>query len=499
MLSIRSIILAAILFILSAAALESSVNATEAASSAYCPPRIRKSWDALTPAEKSTYKRAVALAMDKGLYERFVSMHRELLSWSSSHNTCGHLFWHRQYLVGFENMLRSLGPEFSCLTLPYYDFVQDNVKRLTGQCSDIATCSSIVNELGSASPPGLLPHLALINGQPIMGRCDKAEPLNHFCEWQNPASLLCSHCVPRGKYQGAQLPCSTSPSHLRHLLFKSSGFKELSRGLEWGPSLFMHFHLGGALGNAFVSPADPLFFPLHATIDALHSIYYNCRVRHLQLDDTAKQAHPLHFEGCSIAGLFPITATSPVTMKAITNGLTVVDARSPTQVTAPFFKNLPNQQYQLADTTALNEHSYDYAFTGALHVLRHTCGGCGVAPTGTESCTVENAKANVTESSGSPAADVFFKWRSALALQCSVQGLSSIECDVEIEKVLVLYYHNCVAGGAVDLSAAFKLEWGVAVVEDMLVTLRALLSGSLKIQLHGFGNINQKYLQCRGD
>ncbi|OQR90650.1 hypothetical protein ACHHYP_05347 [Achlya hypogyna] len=496
MVSLKAFICSLAVFVLGVSAADTSVNETEGVSSTSnftesiflekaptmcCPPRIRKSWDALTTEEKNTFKRAVALAMDKGLYERFVSMHREFASWGSAHNSCGYLFWHRQYLVGFENMLRSLKPEFGCLTLPYYDFVQDNLKLLSGKCSDIATCSSIVNELGSASPPGILPHISLINGFPVPGRCDKAEPLNHFCEWQNPASILCSHCVPRGKYQGAHFPCSASPSNLARVLFKSSGFKEMSRGLEWGPSLFMHFHLGGALGNAFVSPADPLFFPLHATIDALHTMYYNCRVRPLNLNDAGKQTHPLNFESCSIVGLFPITATSPITMKAITNGLTVVDVRSPTQVTAQFFKNLPNKQYLLADTTALNEHSYDYEFTGALAAMEKTC-ATTPPPTPVD-----------------PTSDLFFKWRAALSLQCSVQGLSSIECDLEIEKVLVLYYHNCVADGALDLSAAFKLEWGVSVVEDMLATLQKLLSGSLKIKLQTFGDINLKFFKCRGD
>ncbi len=159
MLSIRALILAAILCILGVSALEASSNATSSIAGAKCGKaygccgtRVRKSWDALDADEKATFKSAVALAMDKGLYERFVSMHREILSHASSHNTCGFLFWHRQYLLGFENMLRSLKPEFACLTLPYYDFVQDNVKLLSGQCKDIKSCSSIVNELGSATP-----------------------------------------------------------------------------------------------------------------------------------------------------------------------------------------------------------------------------------------------------------------------------------------------------------------------------------------------------------
>ncbi|EQC39487.1 hypothetical protein SDRG_02928 [Saprolegnia diclina VS20] len=488
------LLLAAIFCILGVSALEASSNTTSSVAGAKCGKaygccgtRVRKSWDALDADEKATFKSAVALAMDKGLYERFVSMHREILSHASSHNTCGFLFWHRQYLLGFENMLRSLKPEFACLTLPYYDFVNDNVKSLAGECKDIASCSSIVNELGSATP-SIWPQVSLINGFPVPGRCDKAAPLNHYCQWQNPSSILCSRCVPRGPYHLTRFPCSVTPTNLRRILFKSASFGDLNRRLEWGPSLFMHFHLLGALANPWVGPSDPLFFALHATIDALHTMYYNCRVRPLELDDAAKQSNPLVFEGCKIGGIFPITSTSNVKMNAITNGLSVVDVRSPAQITSPFFKDIPNKMYQLADTTDLGDNSYEYEFTGPLQVLAET------------PCAVVQSESNITEiAAPNKATDVYFKWRAALAAQCTLQGLSSLQCDIEIEKVLVLYYHNCVAGGAVDLSASFKLEWGISALTDQLASLQALLTGKASIALEAFGNINEQFFKCRGD
>ncbi|KAF0776182.1 hypothetical protein AaE_000118, partial [Aphanomyces astaci] len=40
-------------------------------------PRIRKSWDTLTAAEKETFVSAIEIAMDRGLYQKFVLIHQE--------------------------------------------------------------------------------------------------------------------------------------------------------------------------------------------------------------------------------------------------------------------------------------------------------------------------------------------------------------------------------------------------------------------------------------
>ncbi|RHY83796.1 hypothetical protein DYB26_013057, partial [Aphanomyces astaci] len=83
------------------------------------------SWDALTAAEKETFVSAIEIAMDRGLYQKFVLIHQEQMGNREAHGTCVFLFWHRKYLLGFENMLRSLGDQYKCLTLPYWDYVQN--------------------------------------------------------------------------------------------------------------------------------------------------------------------------------------------------------------------------------------------------------------------------------------------------------------------------------------------------------------------------------------
>jgi len=84
-----------------------------------CGSRLRKDWDAMTTAEKDTYKGALAAAMDSGAYIKFVEMHTEMRSEMEAHRQCMFTYWHRLLLVAFENMLRGQGTAYACVTVPY--------------------------------------------------------------------------------------------------------------------------------------------------------------------------------------------------------------------------------------------------------------------------------------------------------------------------------------------------------------------------------------------
>ncbi|KAF0713974.1 hypothetical protein As57867_004114, partial [Aphanomyces stellatus] len=117
--------------------------------------RIRKSWDALNADEKETFVSAIELAMDKGMYQKFVFIHQELMSNREAHNSCVFLFWHRKYLLAFENMLRSFGPKYECLTLPYWDYAQNYATMQNTpsarRCRSIEACSPVTIGLGGST------------------------------------------------------------------------------------------------------------------------------------------------------------------------------------------------------------------------------------------------------------------------------------------------------------------------------------------------------------
>ncbi|OQR90007.1 hypothetical protein ACHHYP_05880 [Achlya hypogyna] len=459
-----------------------------------CPPRVRKSWNRYTPEEKATYKKAVAKAMDTPLYERFISMHSEQMSNMEAHGTCVFLFWHRKFLLGYENMLRSMGPEFACVTLPYYDYIQDNVAYGAKKCNSIESCSSLLQDMGG-STSGV--DKAIPIGQwSVRGRCVTTEPANHFCE----SKKSCTKCVPRGPWSTTAFNPDLGFSNIKNQIFSGQGIADTTRLLESSPHNSMHGTLAGAMNNVFISPTEPVFYSHHAMIDALHTIYHKCRVQDLHLSPTQKQSHAMSFAGCRANG-GAVTATSTITMRAVVDGKTVAVDNEPS--VQGFFKGLPSAYYGLTDATDLGENSYAYEFTGLLGDLYTNCQRSGtpraptraleiVANASTPATTVANTVVPVAPDS---AAQALLNWR--LDVFAAAPMLTADDVEAEIVKIRTLYYENCLQGVS-DYSASFKALWKVG-SSPSIKMLNAVYDQSSPIRIPNWADLNEKHFGCRGE
>lgn len=199
---------------------------------AACGPRLRRSWDMLTPVEQELYLRAVAQTMDDGLYIKFVEIHTEQMTTAEAHRTCMFIYWHRVFLLGFENLLRSYGGEFSCLTIPYWNYVDHNALFLQGACGSMEECSPILRALGGSIVGR--PRTVTINGTPIQGTCVREFPVNHFCEASHLRGPMCSGCVPRGEWSATGFPATTTVSSLMRQLFANPTIAGVASNIERG-------------------------------------------------------------------------------------------------------------------------------------------------------------------------------------------------------------------------------------------------------------------------
>lgn len=202
------------------------------AASPVCGPRIRKSWDMLSLQEQELYLRALARSMDDGYYIKFVEIHTEQMTTMEAHRTCMFIYWHRLFLLGFENMLRSYGGEFSCLTVPYWNYVDHNALFMEGRCRSMLDCSPILRALGGSSFGREAS--VTINGTPIQGTCVPVPPLNHFCQASNLLPNQCSRCVPRGNWATAGFPATTSVGSLMRQLFATPTIASVATNIEQG-------------------------------------------------------------------------------------------------------------------------------------------------------------------------------------------------------------------------------------------------------------------------
>jgi len=135
--------------------------------------RIRKDYNDLTEAERQLYIKALQKAYDDGHYHLFVNIHATMRNERYAHNLASFFAWHRKYLLEFENMLRSLGTEFQCVTIPFWDWAQE--ARVCGKirgnketksdevhgsnentCESFASVSHIMKDFGGGGEPGTI-------------------------------------------------------------------------------------------------------------------------------------------------------------------------------------------------------------------------------------------------------------------------------------------------------------------------------------------------------
>lgn len=219
---------------LTALAVLLSISQVDAACSA---PRVRKSWDRLkAEGGTATYIAAVQEAIRLGYHQAFAYVHSaQALETDEAHRKGSFVYWHRFFLLAYENMLRSLGSRFECVTIPYWNYYREN-NMLMSSGATLLEVSSICSEL-------------------IAGPASRTN-------WANFRS-----------FPGAVGLAST----VRNL--DVNHFRTFSSNIEGTIHNSIHNWLGGTMAS-YLSPLDPIFFSHHATIDLLQTIYYDCKAGH---------------------------------------------------------------------------------------------------------------------------------------------------------------------------------------------------------------------------
>ncbi|KAG1708085.1 hypothetical protein DVH05_024770 [Phytophthora capsici] len=370
----------------------------------------------MSSTEKTTYKNALAAAMDSGAYMKFVEIHTEMKSEMEAHKQCMFLYWHRLFLVVFENMLRGQSSEFACVTIPYFNWMETSNKALTGECKTLGDCSPILKELGGFTV-GRKKTLD-INGRNITGTCVSGSPLDHFCQSSTTSKNSCARCLPRGDWGAAKVPASISYASVVGQVFNGSNIDKVSRTVERGCHADIHATLGSTM-TKFQSPAEPIFWSHHAMLDALLTIFHTCRVGTRRMTFEQKAADPVAWASCKRrvgkkATGAPFKPTDVVTMRTGAKGINPIEG-SKDPLIGQFFKDVPNRFADLMDGSDLGLSSYTYEINGQLATMYNTCGGMKKKRVTSATTTPKPSTTSIStpEASGRSQADRirrFFDW-----------------------------------------------------------------------------------------
>ncbi|KAF1313406.1 hypothetical protein FI667_g17393, partial [Globisporangium splendens] len=322
-------------------------------------------------------------AMATGYHALFTEVHGDTASGNEGHRTCGMLFWHRRFILAYENMLRSLEPRFACLTIPYWDYFSDFAKKTAGFCSTFEGCSTFLSELGGSAGPAVTTQS--MNGVLLTGNCVSSGfspgtnitftnattatnytittnfSLSNFCQSSSVHGSDCWECIPRDNWATKAFPSGFGYASLARLISVVTAplqpFASFAQNLHYGVHNSIHNTAGSTMATLSTS-ADPIFYNHHSTVDMIHQMWYDCQVQR-PMTEIEKKTSIYAFQKCSltVADVCP-SATSRIT-QYWSNGTSQIRAEEH-PLLAPFFSPLPTDYWQYVSGTDLGNYSYSY-------------------------------------------------------------------------------------------------------------------------------------------
>jgi tyrosinase len=219
-----------------------------------CPSyRSRNEWRSMTYCDQKLFINALNTFRwttdDAGVnkYEKYIWWHENITEYVLERSLF--LPWHRGFIWQLENELRALGGDYSCVTLPYWDwsldFGRENRSAVFDDFGGLATYSCI------------------------------SEP---FADWTDPIPLtdFLTNCVYRRVYgDGQTFAQFASISALDLGTVAASNYTTIFKYLVRDPHKSVHVYVAGNMGTLH-SPADPLFFLHHANIDRIYAAWQDC-------------------------------------------------------------------------------------------------------------------------------------------------------------------------------------------------------------------------------
>lgn len=196
-----------------------------------CDVRYRQSWRTLSGEDKALFREAVAVSMDRGHFALFTDAHISPLSLREAHGVCTFGMWHRVFLLGFENMLRSLDERFACITVPYWDHVSNYASQISGFCSGIDDCDATRYELGGQSSIRQRIQTTVFGVRVSGDVCATGFPYHQSCGRSNHQP--CSSCVPRN-VRNTPIPSTASFAAIYTQVLGQPDIDDMLENIETG-------------------------------------------------------------------------------------------------------------------------------------------------------------------------------------------------------------------------------------------------------------------------
>ncbi|KAG6957517.1 hypothetical protein JG688_00010938 [Phytophthora aleatoria] len=405
-------------------------------------PRIRKSWDAYTDAEKALYIEAVGVAMDRGFHQKFVQIHTEQVTGLEAHQTCVFIYWHRMLLLGYENMLRSLNTSYECITLPYWDHLSASARQASNNCASVEGCSPMIADFGGTTT-GLSKTLS-VYGTNIA---------------YSSRTIYAVHNAMGGVMVYFQAPVD--------------------------PVFYSHHSLIDLLQTIYLKcqNGDEKLF----------------------LSTAAKRSDPRFWTSCARSGGGNFSGSDNITMRALAfDGKTYVNVwQEPNNILYPFFKDLPNKYADFVDAKDLGNYSYTYNISGGLANMYENCNDSNTLSAVSlladekQGAALKKTKTPLlpTISDGTEDDDSVKLCNIALFETAQILGYNDWAASEQMEMIACAHHGECI-GPVDDYSDLFRANFGVKDHTRCFSIMQDLVAGTRIIGIPTWREITRRFLPC---
>ncbi|RHY24317.1 hypothetical protein DYB32_008893 [Aphanomyces invadans] len=427
--------------------------------------------------------------MLRGFHHKFIEIHMDTDSGHEAHD-CLFFLWHRRYLLAYENMLRSLGDEYRCITLPYWDVGTLSTKFATGACQYFPDCNPLLSDMGgleTGTDLGLGTY-AVADKSFNAATCIRSQhPVTrNFCQsWTAYANKTCLRCIPRNKWAKALPPPDVYIENVYNQLFSSApyDFTKVTKGVQYRYHNAIHGALSSTMGT-FAAPGDPIFY--------IHHVRYPIKGK--RSDGTYIEYQP----------------TDRMTMKLVGCNGGYVDVQDPSSILKPFFDAIGRQTYaefnNIQDLGANNSYSYDFG-TSSLGVLATQCDKYG-RPTAS---TLLESTASATE--GTSPYNVFEVYTSVtetvdpvdsredqfvreMFLYCKSKNVPDDQIMERINWMQCVFHNEC-KQGVFDYTTEFQSSFGIQGPPYCYTTISRLANRTISIGVPGWEQVYSKHYTCQ--
>jgi len=220
--------------------------------------RHRKSWAASTEAERQLFITGFRALAEQGVTQQFTACHLA----DGEHSNSEFLPWHREFVYQMENAIRSLGGDYECFAMPYWDWSSEPTPDDVAGGAELLILNSGLGGDGD-------------------GQCLADELWGETYVPFVAGRTQTEQCLIRDLDYAERLSTCTfySASQVMDLIDYSPRYQFFRPFLEGSPHPLIHVCFGGdALGDmgTLYSPNDPVFFLHHCFVDLLWALWQNC-------------------------------------------------------------------------------------------------------------------------------------------------------------------------------------------------------------------------------